>query len=524
MEKISNYILPENYNTIYKREAASSIALTRDVAEKLNEVIDHVNSYDAEDLKWKQTQEGIIRKGVIYMKDNLVNTLYQLLKVYDEEKVKEILLEAYGEELDLMKVIFTPQMFGAAGDGVTNDIDAIEAAIAALNEGDILFFPRGTYLMTGREVAINTKNVTFTGDGLIKCDYGFRPKASNFKAAGLNMESTLYDSNSRAFQVDNSDAADESAYIEGFTFKDCTFRNFFYAVACIGGSYSYDGTEPEILPYPVRDVVVEGCYSRTYEDKNTGHFQCIQVENIAYINNRTYGGTNASSYNAIKGNGHIRVIGNYDDGNTYAGCEIENGSGRGVVANNTFNSKIWIDDSYSVVVNANYTSEGIHITVGSNNGDGSNIIVSNNICKNIRCEQFGEYKGGIINNINIVGNTVNGINTHGIWVHGNAVIKARIANNFITGVNTNDISIQRNDQLICHIHNNFGNDHNLLIAGTGGLVFAVDNYNMTSSGTRDSMPASHLERSFNGIKIEDSNGDAWRINVSTAGELSTFKY
>lgn len=526
MEKIKNYILPENYNTIYKREAASSIALTRDVAEKLNEIIDHVNKYDEEDLRWKQTQEGIIRKGVVYMKDNLVNSLYHLLLVYDEEKVKEILLEAYGEELDMIRVFATPQMFGAVGDGVTNDIEAIEKAIEFLGEGGILYFPKGKYLMSGREVFINKPNITFTGDGTIFCDYGFRPKASNFKAIGLHMESTAYSSNSRAFQVDNSGAADESTYIEGFTFKDCTFKNFFYAIACIGGSYSYDGTEPEILPYPVRDVVIENCYSKTYEDKNTGHFQCIQVENIAYINNRTYGGTSASSYNAIKGNGYIRVIGNYDNGNTYAGCEIENGSGNVVVSNNTFNSQIWIDDSFNVVVNGNNTTNSIRVTVGSDNGDSDNILITNNNCKSIWCGQFGEYQGGLIKSIKIDGNMigVSDANINALFLHGNAVLKAEISNNFINGLTGNDIAVQRNEQLVCYIHHNFGTGQELLIAGSGGTVFAVDNYNMVSSGMRDSIPASHLERSFNGIKIEDSNGDAWRINVSTAGELSTVKY
>lgn len=524
MDKIKNFILPQHTNSLYEKEAISSIALTKDVANKINELVEAYNSFSETDLKWKQEQEGIIRKGVVYMKDNLINTLYELLKIYDNETIKNAMLEVYGSELDKLKVFVTPQMFGAVADGETNDLEAIERAINSLTNGGVVYFPKGTYLVSGRPLTISNENITFMGDGVIVCDYGFRPKASHFKAMGLRMESINFSQDCRAFMIDNQMQNGEATeYIHDFTFKDCQFKNFFYSVCAIGGAYSFDGTE-EAIGYPVRDLVIENCYSETYTDQNAGHFQCIQVENISYINNRTYGGKNASSYNAIKGNGFIRVIGNYDHNNSYASCEIENGSGKAVIANNTFNAKIWVDDSFDVVVNGNTTELGISITVGSNNGDSTNVIISNNITKNIRCEQYGTYTGGIVNNLNITGNNVKGDNTHGIWVHGNSAKSVRICNNFISGTNTNDISVQRNEQLTCYISNNYGNGKNLLIAGTGGKVFAVDNYNVNVSGNRDSVTASHLERAFNGLKVTDTNGVEWRINVNSSGTVTTTKY
>ena len=517
MEKIKNYVLPEHTNTLYKEEAISSIGLTRDIADKINELVNAFNEIAEGDLAWKQTQEGIIRKGVLYMKDNLINTLTDLLKIYDYETIKRMMMEAYGKDL---RIFVTPQMFGAVGDGIANDREAIEKAIASLSPGDVLYFPKGAYRMTGKSVEITKERITFEGEGKILCDYGFRITASHFRAQGLHMECVSYSTEHRAFMIDESSNPN---YIEGFTFKDCYFKNFFYSVCAIGGAYNYDGTEEDV-GYPVRDVVIENCHSVTYSDQNAGHFQCIQVENIAYLNNRTYGGQNASSYNAIKGNGYIRVIGNYDHNNSYASCEIENGSGNAVVANNTFAAKIWIDDSFDCVVIGNTTDSGISITVGSDNGDAKNIVVSGNVCKNIRCEQFGTYVGGLIENVNITGNTVRGDQTHGIWIHGNAVQKCKIFGNFITGANTNDIAIQRNEQLICFVQGNFGNDCTLLIAGTGGEVYAVDNYGMQVSGNRDSLEASHLERAFNGLKVVDTNQTPWRINVSTEGTLTTTKY
>lgn len=522
MKKITNFVLPENTNRLYKEEASSSIGLVREVADKVNELVDAYNHLAKMDLEWKQTQEGTIRKGIIYMKDNLVNSLYDILKMYDEDVTRRVMLEMFGEDLEQLKLVVTPQMFGAVGNGISNDRLAIEQAIASLNEGDVLYFPKGTYRMEGKAVTINKPNITFAGEGLILCDYGFRPVASNFKAIGLRMESLGYSQNARAFMIDATNNG-SPIYINNFTFKDCHFKNFFYSIYASGGSYNYDGTE-ETVGYPVRDVVIENCYSETYSDQNAGHFQCIQVENISYINNRTYGGQNASSYNTIKGNGFIRVVGNYDHNNSYASCEIENGSGKCVVANNTFNADIWIDDSYDVVVNANTTESTIRITVGSNNGDANNVIISNNVCKNIRCERFGNYIGGIINNVNIIGNNVRGDNTHGIWLNGNAVKNARVSNNFVSGDNTNGISVQRAEQLNCLIHNNFGNECILLIAGSGGKVFAIDNYNITVSGTRDPFQVSHLEKSFNGLRVSDVDGGEWRVGVNTAGDVFTTKY
>lgn len=450
-----------------------------------------------------------------------------LLYLEKSGKLEEIITDTLLNDVLLLENktahIINVKEFGAVGDGACDDTEAIKKAIKYLKPGDTLHFANGTYLMMGA-VEISKDNITIEGDGVIRCDYGFRIKASNFKAIGIRMEALSYSTDCRAFLIDNSkQSAVTPTTIENFVFKDCYFKNFFYSVCAIGGSYNYDGTE-EARGYPVRDLVIENCHSVTYTDKNAGHFQCIQIENIAYLNNRTYGGQNASSYNAIKGNGFIRVIGNYDHNNSYASCEIENGSGKAVIANNTFKSKIWVDDSHDVIVNANTTEGGVHVTVGSNNGDADNVIISNNACKNIRCEQFGTYNGGIIKHVNITGNNVNGDNTHGIWIHGNAVQMAKVSGNIISGINTNDIAIQRSDQLDAYIHNNCGNGKNLLIAGTGGKVRVVDNYNFNVSGVRDSLESSHFEREFNGLRLVDNSGIAWRLNVGTDGTVQIYKY
>lgn len=56
------------------------------------------------------------------------------------------------------------QSYGAVGDGVTDDTVAIRAALAALSSGGSLYFPHGTYLLTGC-LTIAVGNVTIYGAG-----------------------------------------------------------------------------------------------------------------------------------------------------------------------------------------------------------------------------------------------------------------------------------------------------------------------------------------------------------------------
>lgn len=62
---------------------------------------------------------------------------------------------------DYLKIT-TPQDFGAVGDGVTDDSDAIQNAINALPNGGIVFFPTGRYRVT-KTLTIKVSNITLLG-------------------------------------------------------------------------------------------------------------------------------------------------------------------------------------------------------------------------------------------------------------------------------------------------------------------------------------------------------------------------
>ena len=67
MNKIKHFMLPSQFNELYSKEAISSISLTRDVADKINELIDVCNALSDGHLAKHQELEGEIRKGFLYI-------------------------------------------------------------------------------------------------------------------------------------------------------------------------------------------------------------------------------------------------------------------------------------------------------------------------------------------------------------------------------------------------------------------------------------------------------------------------
>lgn len=130
MEKIKDYMLPENKNSIYHKEASSTIGLTRELAGKINEIVDFCNKFYADDLKWKQDQEGIIRKGVVFMKDNLVNSLQELMDILEREGFVENRIYTYTRDI----VARLDNLLGAIKEGSTSlDVELIDGRTGADN-------------------------------------------------------------------------------------------------------------------------------------------------------------------------------------------------------------------------------------------------------------------------------------------------------------------------------------------------------------------------------------------------------
>lgn len=102
------------------------------------------------------------------------------------------------------KLFITPQMFGAAGDGVTDDTTAIQAA---LNSGNTVIFPEGVYLvsspLTIHQSIVGVGAPRMGGSGsVIKCGFSTAGYLVNFtdsdSSKGLCIDSIAFDCQSKS--------------------------------------------------------------------------------------------------------------------------------------------------------------------------------------------------------------------------------------------------------------------------------------------------------------------------------------
>lgn len=155
MKRIERFMLSEHTNKLYTEEAISSVSLTRDVADKINELVDAYNHFSDDDLLWKHEQEGRIRKGILYMKDNLINTIHDMFELYMgngviNNLITETMLKNDAEMLATLGTIVNVKNFGAVGDGHHDDTIEIKRAIQHAKEvgNCTLYFPKGVYRYT----------------------------------------------------------------------------------------------------------------------------------------------------------------------------------------------------------------------------------------------------------------------------------------------------------------------------------------------------------------------------------------
>jgi len=100
MKEIKHFMLPEHTNELYKNEAISSISLTKEVASKINELVDAYNKLNQTNYEKIQEQDGKIAKGILYMKDNIKNTVEDLLDILEYSgELKEIIREQLFREI-----------------------------------------------------------------------------------------------------------------------------------------------------------------------------------------------------------------------------------------------------------------------------------------------------------------------------------------------------------------------------------------------------------------------------------------
>lgn len=171
MNKIEHFITSEHTNDLYKKEAISSIYLTKEVADKINELVDAINGREDIDLKWKHEIEGTVHKGVIFMKDNLINSLHDLfILLQSNGDLNNIISDAVLTDVSTLKKktfgTLNAFEFGAIGDGIQDDTKALQNAIDSLEDFETLLIPNGTFLCDS--LSIKKDNVKIVMYGCLK--------------------------------------------------------------------------------------------------------------------------------------------------------------------------------------------------------------------------------------------------------------------------------------------------------------------------------------------------------------------
>ena len=125
---IEDFVLSEHANNLYKQEAKSSLALAKSMADKLNEVISAFNELGKN--KWEKIheQDGKIRSAILYMKDNLLNTINTLLNSKGRQMIDNSVKDYLGylkNQLDNLVGKIT------SGSITTMDAEVIDARVGA---------------------------------------------------------------------------------------------------------------------------------------------------------------------------------------------------------------------------------------------------------------------------------------------------------------------------------------------------------------------------------------------------------
>lgn len=114
-----------------------------------------------------------------------------------------------------IKDYVTPEMFGAIGNGLINDLSAFNDAISNMSDGDVLYIPNGKYLLNDT-LTIN-KNITIFCDGTLYVDHS-NPVILFDELSNVQININTIQKNTRMFDYEEGTIE----YSIGAILKNCT--------------------------------------------------------------------------------------------------------------------------------------------------------------------------------------------------------------------------------------------------------------------------------------------------------------
>lgn len=167
-------------------------------------------------------------------------------------------------KVELLDNYVTPQMFGAKGDGVTDDTEAIQAAINAMNEtaytasvttktgtSKVLLFPKGVYVVSAPLILGEIHAVNFSNAVIKSGTDDFILKSSAYKtkySGGVFIGKKIF-----TFNNNNNDQG--NIIVEKAEFKNCEIA---IDVTCQSSQFVIEGCTFDTCLHPVIQHACDG--------------------------------------------------------------------------------------------------------------------------------------------------------------------------------------------------------------------------------------------------------------------------
>lgn len=172
-------------------------------------------------LDWLINKQNEIDKKI----DNIPSYLDSWIETHKGEIISELTSKAYVNVKD----------FGAKGDGITNDHDAIVSSINyAKDNGGTLYFPAGTYKLVG--IVDLPIGVSITGDGPLKSIINHEGTAFRFYSPSPNVPSIEAVFSSIALEGNKIGYGFEMVNVSSYLFFNVKFTNQDVGVYATGGN------------------------------------------------------------------------------------------------------------------------------------------------------------------------------------------------------------------------------------------------------------------------------------------------
>lgn len=319
----------------------------------------------------------------------------------------------------------------------TNDVEAVKAAVNAIDEGVILFKP-GTYSISS-PVELKS-NIELVGDNAVlqgyiiftitgKTDVTIR----GFEFTNPTASYTAVAATKGLIDITNS---------KNLVIEDNTFRNFRdYGINIAVGSASHSNENisirnNEFLDYGYAGVMIWKQSNYIYVEDNT--FKNI---NVKKVNANAYGIALAKGSNSYKHSEYIYIRNNHIENNPVWEGIDSHGANNVYIQNNTvINCKVPIAASYqtsegtyplplhTIVITGNYIKgnmdspdkqhSGIHVLGARNNaGPHMNVTISDNIIEDVNSWLVSDDGGIVLRDVDggtIKNNTISGVGGTGI--------------------------------------------------------------------------------------------------------------